>query len=39
MASQLIIFRAFYFPDPLSEKKSRKSTNKKIWPKFYKQDG
>ena len=35
MTSQLVIFRAFLFiffhpPDPRSEKKSRKSTNKKI---------
>ena len=34
MTSQLVIFRAFLFiffrpPDPRSEKKSRKSTNKK----------
>ena len=38
MTSQLVIFRAFLFiffrpPDPRSEKNSRKSTNKKIWPK------
>ena len=38
MTSQLVIYRAFLFiyfrpPDPRSEKKSRKSTNKKIWPK------
>ena len=35
MTSQLVIFRAFLFiffrsPDPVSEKKKRKSTNKKI---------
>ena len=35
MTSSLVIFRAFLFnffrpPDPKSEKKSRKSTNKKI---------
>ena len=31
MTSQLVIFRAFFRPpDPKSEKKSRKSTNKKI---------
>ena len=33
MTSQLVIFRTFFpVPDPKSEKKSRKSANKKIWP-------
>ena len=41
MTSQLVIFRAFLFiffrpSDPRSEKKSRKSTNKKkIWPELH----
>ena len=39
MTSQLVIFRAFFFffrpPNPKSEKKSRKSTNKKLWPYYW----
>ena len=44
MTSQLVILRAFLIfffvpppPDPRSEKKSRKSTNKKFWPKQMKE--
>ena len=39
MTSQLVIFRAFFFFSSPTltlnlKKKSRKSTNKKFWPKF-----